>query len=45
MQPADAMIVTLTWKLAEARAEVSRLERTLPLLSRKIDLLRSKTEK
>ena len=45
MQPADARIVALTWKLAEARAEVSRLERTLPLLSRKIDLLRSKTEK
>ncbi len=40
----DANVVALTWQLAEARLRVNRLERNLPLLNRKIDLLRSRTE-
>lgn len=41
----DVAVVSRTWQLAEARREVHRLEMTLPLISRKIDLLRQRMDK
>ncbi len=41
---ADAAVVAQTWKLAQSRREVHRLERALPLVGRKIDILCRKIE-
>lgn len=45
LSPTDTDVISRTWKLAYARREVHRLEMTLPLVSRKIDLLRRQMEK